>query len=243
MTISVGDLEFFASLNRPLNDTDPGGGGIDLTVRVLTSINFDNSKVKLISTSALDIQDCVIRGRDKGGYERTETVTLNGTIPVFSRTIFATILELLLNTVAIGIVSVKEIDDTLFHTVTIGEKGATSMFKYTYSSEGHTVVSYDKLFVKNTNDSDDLTDVAVKLSVDDNSVLALGIAGSVNDSVSIATRLIVPVGIVFYEIEELAQLNNDLTSGEYLGIWLKQTLIRNSLFTDPSYEISVMGGI
>lgn len=229
------DLKYYAAANRPLNDDDPIGGAIDLTTRILTTTIFNDYPVTVVSTSASDTQRLVIYGRDKGGYPRTENITLNGITSVIGKTIFDTILEVRLVSIAIGTITIVN-DDGLWYTIAIGEKGATSLFKYVTASEGQDITRYDKLFIKNTFNSD-LTVGTLELTVDGSNSLQIGFSGF-GGSLTSANRLTAPSGITF--ADGLHTIGT-LSAGNTIGVWIKQLLLAGSLPDESDYTLNIVG--
>lgn len=231
------DLKFYSCANSPHDDVSTLGGAIDTTIRILNTTIFTSDYISVVSSSASDIQDLVVLGRDFGGQPKIERLTLSGTTVVKGRELFDTILDVRLSSAAIGTVTIKQLEaDTTWYTIAIGEKGATSIFKYSYASEGEIVTRYDKVFLKNTA-AGDLSTATLELTADESGSLQVGFSGT-GGTLSIANRKTAPVGITF---TDGSQSIGTLSAGSTIGIWFKQELEESALPDVSSYTLNVAG--
>lgn len=236
------DLVFYGPESSPLDDISVAGGDINLKISIMTTVDLGNAtRLKLVSSSALDVQVVTIYGLGYNGTRLVEQITLVGTTPVYGFQTFQSILDISIPTDAVGTITIKDYTGvTTLYTIAIGKRRLTSLFKYAFSYEVEDgVVRYEKLFIKNTS-VNDLINAIVNLDLDSASNLTIGVDPSFNSSLSIADRLTAPVGVEFVELDELIELG-DLVGGDYIGIWLKQTLEANELPTDSSFDVNIYG--
>ncbi len=88
MSISATDLIFYASANKPTDDTSAGGGAIDTLERVTFDDVAANDDLEVVSSNAADTtQQITVTARLPSGAVSQQTVTLNGTTAVILSTL------------------------------------------------------------------------------------------------------------------------------------------------------------
>ena len=235
----AGDLAFYPSLSSPLSDTAAAGGGIDTASRLMTAILTTREKLEALSSSAADItQRVTIRGISFGGLVGIDVLRLNGTTVVKGLVEFRRVLEISLSASCAGTVSVRrQSDNVAIRTIATGITKYTTLFKYAYPLEQAALARYEKCFVKNNHGADSLPKVSLAL-VDASGLLTVGLAGSLNDSLSVANRRTAPSGITFSASSTYVN-GSDLTAGAAQGVWLKQTLSVNHRIVEASSNFTV----
>lgn len=241
MVISASDLIFYAAANRPLDDVSLVGGAIDIKTKILTTSIFAN-EVEVLSSSASDTQSLYLYGRAKNGRKGIRVIQLNGTTVVADPFYFDQIFDIQLSSDAIGTVTIRKAStDVTFVTISAGSRGHTSLFKYSYASEGQTFTRYDKMFAKNTSGADSLYDASVLL-IDESGNLTFGLDTSVNGNTSAANRKTAPSGITFYDLDTIVDVpGTDLASTARIGIWIKQVLRRRELPSNSDLVAAIAG--
>lgn len=180
----------------------------------------------VVSTSAGDVNDLLISGRTADGAYVQETITLTGLVEKLSTTVWERILDFQYNTIAAGAISIKQgSGGTLRYTIPIGEKGASALFKKSFSSSS-ILIRYDKIFFKNLHATITLQSSTVTLTADPDARIRMGVHTSYNDSAGIANRLTAPAGITFVD-DSVAQnlpLSGAFAAGSKIGVWLEENL-------------------
>lgn len=239
MAIASSNLIFYASASKPMDDSSSVGGAIDLKTKILSTVEFED-QIEILSSSSLDVQKLYVYGRAKSGHRAVRVIDLLGTTVVRDRFHFDTILDLRLTSDAVGTITIRKAStDVTFVSISAGSKGYTSFFKYSRSSEGQTRTRYDKCFLKNNHATDSLFNSSLYLSSVDEDV-EFGLDLSIDATLSSSNRLTSPSGITFS-----SDLTNtptaNLANGKAIGIWLKQTLLKNSLPESNDLVIAVGG--
>lgn len=235
--VSASDLVFYAAASKPLNDSDAGGGAIDLKTKILTAIEFDDS-VSVVSSSVLDAQRLTITGRARNGLPIQRSIALDGTTVVRDRFYFDIVTDVRLNSDAVGTVTIKQFNsDTTFVSIAAGKRGWTSPFANAYPLERNNFERYDKVFLKNEHASVDLVLPAIKVSSEFE--MELGISAAVSDTLSIADRITSPADITFSDADSYNSFAT-LAHGAHRGFWLKQILGGKTRPEDSSIVLTVV---
>src|SRR3990167_2960199 len=201
------DLIFYPSASSPFDDISTTGGAINTAGRLMNAILTTREKLNYVSSSASDTTvEVTVRGLSFGGLDTIERITLNGTTVIKGKAEFRRILDIALSAAAVGTVTIsKQSDSSSLRTVAAGITRYTTLFKFAYPLEGDDLVRYEKVFVKNTHGADALSEAAIAL-VSDSGILAVGVAASQGDSVSIANRRTAPSGITFESADEYVEI-------------------------------------
>ena len=92
MSVSGTDLVVYMAMNKPTNDTSLAGGGINSYIRATFDDPSSTVAINFSSSSALDVQNVSVTGRDSGGSISSETITLSGTTTVSTSNTYETVL-------------------------------------------------------------------------------------------------------------------------------------------------------
>jgi hypothetical protein len=227
MSILTTDLIAYGCASRPTDDVSTTGGAIDATTRPVFTQFGANAKLSLTSDGT-DTRNVTITGRDAGGAYITETVALTNAVEVLSANTYERILSVIAaSSSGTRTVTCKQgSGGSVIATIPVNEVGFYAMFINAASDPSVIKTRYEKLFWKNTNGSLTLTSSQVTLTADPSAVTQMGIAGSLNDSATVANRLAAPGGITFVGTGVAQNVPNsqNLTSGAGIGVWIKQTL-------------------
>jgi hypothetical protein len=227
LLIAASDLIYYASGNRPTNDTDVSGGAISLTSRFLDSQFSAAAVVALISDNAADTMNVTVVGRNAAGEVISEVKALNGTTEVLTTATFERIHSITLASAAAGTVLVKQgTGGTTRHSFAAGQLVAVIMFQRAAADPSTTKTRYEKGYVKNQHATESLTSSTMELTTDASSNYEFAISGAIDDTESVANRLAAPSGETFVDdgVDQAVPGGGDLAAGEAIGFWLKQTL-------------------
>ena len=247
MSITAAELVLYGPANNPTADGTTSGGAIDATRRPVFTQLLANSTLVYQSSSA-DVRQATATGRDNTGAVQTETVTLNGTLAVSGAQAFSRLQSVNLNTSGTG------------QQVTIGgsgigigggglgviypnEVGFYMLFRNAFSTSS-LQTRYEKMFGKNTDATLTLTTATVTLTADPSGVLTMGLATSVNDSGSVASRLnTAPGGVSFVGVGTVQNLpgTQNLAAASAIGIWISQALAVNNAPILNSFTTQLSG--
>lgn len=230
MAVADSDLVFYLSASMPEDDASTSGGAINTAARLLDQQLGSNDTVDVVSDGA-DTRDVTITGRDAGGAIVSETLTLNGATPVTGSQTFERILKIVLSaTDASRTVTVSDGDsgDGTLHTFNPDEDTARALF-YDAASESSQTQRYEKVFARNTNGTDTLTNAEVQNTTDPEGVMDIALAATKDDAVSVANRETEPdagdlVGEWTAENTPISVPSGQLAAGEAIGIWFRMTL-------------------
>jgi len=149
------------------------------------------------------------------------------------------VLQVSMNADAAGIVTVRSVDDTqVLGTIPIGERGFLCIHREASSSGGGTEVFYYKAFFKNTG-AGTLTSGQVSETNDAAGRVSFAVAGSVNDSGSVANRKTAPGGLTFDNA--VKNIPASLAPNDAIGVWFKYEFPAGDIEWKTSNSVKVMG--
>ncbi len=227
MPISSSELVLLSCASRPENDTSASGGAIDATRRP-SFIQLSTTSALTIASDGADTRSLTVKGRVASGALDTETIVLNGTSNVVGTKVFERIHSADLSTAdASRTVTVKQGSTTLA-TIPPNEVGFLGLF-INAAAEATATVRYEKVFWKNKNASLALSAATVTLTADPDSKIKIGLAPTVNDSVSVSNRKSAPSSVTFVDdgvAQNIPGVN--LNAGSAIGTWIQQSLDANN---------------
>ena len=256
MSITANQIKIYGCANIAENNTSEQGGGIDVGTRYIfadaalandpTSEGGDGT---LIYTSTNDADNGVTvtaTGRASGGYIVAETRELgNSGVGVAGSQQFERILKVVAGAHSYNI----DIEDSLGNDLTIMESGVNTVRRpfYNVSSSPNEILNYyEKIFVKNTNDTLSLLETTfLDGGGDTNDFISFAIATSVEDTESVDNRLTAPTGVgAFSKVtrtleDEAGKVNLD--ANESVGVWLRMTLPQNQSPSKDTFTLSISG--
>jgi len=235
MSITSAELIAYGAANKPQDDVSADGGAIDATYRPVFTQLGANDTLDYVSSNNADMMNITAEGRDPTGALVFETVALNGTTTVHGVQVFERVLKVSLASAAAGTVTVTAHTAAItVGTIPPGEIGFYALFIGSFSSSVEEI-RYEKIFWKNTDGSLTLTSSQVTLTADPESVINIGLAAAVNDSVSVANRFTAPAGVTFVGVGVAQNVpgGGNLAAGSAIGTWIKQDLpIAHAAFKD-----------
>lgn len=234
MSITAAELIAYGSASLPTDDVSTTGGAIDATRRPVFTQISSAEKLDLVSTAA-DVRNVTIVGRDSTGASISETIALNGTTTVTSVNTYARILSVNAATTNANTVTVKgHTSATTFATIPPSEIGFYMNFQNAFST-GSTETRYEKIFWKNTDATLTLTSSQITLTADTTGLLSVGCAPSVGDTATVTNRLTAPASVVFVGLSTAQNVpGGNIAAGSAIGVWVKQALaISQAAQTNP----------
>jgi len=131
-----------------------------------------------------------------------------------------------------------------YATIAIGERGFVRLFRNAISGAAQ-IARYEKIFFKNTHGSLDLLGATVVETADPEAKMTFTLAAAKDDSETIANRITAPgAGIIEPDVFDGAEKSvpgDDLDSGEYIGVWVKQTLAAYDIPFESTYTLKLAG--
>lgn len=244
-SITSSELVFYNAANEPTDSVSTGGGAIDTLRRPdFTQLTqAGGEKVDVVSSNAGDTtQTLTLTGRLVDGSLVSETISLNGTVTVSSTNTYERVLKAELSATCTGNVTTKgHTSTTVFRIIPAGERGYQAIFQQLASDPVSTTTWYAKFFIKNTDATLALTSSVVKENADPSGVIDFGLAGSLNDSVTIANRITAPGGIAFASTAVNVPNSQNLSSGSAIGVWLRLTLAGGNAALKTSWTGEIDG--
>jgi hypothetical protein len=228
MPIVAADLVKYGSLSRPSDDTSLTGGAIDPLDRPDITQLTANSVLAVISDGA-DTRVVTVQGRNAAGAIISDPITLNGTTEVLGTLTFERILTVTLSaTSATRTVLVRQgAGGATRAQIGINETTRTSLFRQS-ASEASIAIRYEKTFWRNNHATLTLNSAQVRLTVDPDSRIRIGLATAINDTATVANRKTAPGGVTFVDDNVYQAVPGGvLTAGDRIGIWWEQNLPAN----------------
>lgn len=243
MPIIGTDLNCFASLNRPEDDTTVSGGAVDRDNETTFTELAANDTLELVSNNAGDTtQNVTVTGRDNTGAVISDTKQVDGTNIVNFVGTFERILKVLMDADAVGNVEVRRTGDVAtVGTIPAGQRGFTRMF-INAASNTSPVTRYEKKCWANDHATLTLGDAVVTLTSDPADRIRIGLDTTKDSSSSVANRLTAPAGVTFVDNAVAVSIpGNQLEAGSYIGCWVEQALLANDAAFKNRFNTQLLG--
>ena len=243
MSVSGTDLVVYMAMNKPTNDTSLAGGGINSYIRATFDDPSSTVAINFSSSSALDVQNVSVTGRDSGGSISSETITLSGTTTVSTSNTYERVLTCVLSSGAAGTVTASGNGVNKLAEIPITESGFCRPFYDATASSSDSKTLYDKVFVKNNNSTSTLNNATlIEVSSGLYSNINFGLEDTKQSDQTIANRTTVPTGIGGgFGAGPSGMVDSELTAGDYQGVWLQLSLSAGETATNSFYQVQVSG--
>lgn len=242
MSVVASDIVVYAAQNMPSNDLTTAGGDINSGIRVVFTDIESNSIIYAYSSDNSDSGTLTVTGRDAAGIIVSENIGLSGTTTVSGSQVFERVLASTLDTQAIGTIGVS--GATFVGSVYPTESGFQRAFydATANSTGGSDKTLYEKVFVKNNNDTLALQAATItEVSTGLYSIISFGLEKSLNYTESVANRTIAPTGVTTYGSGASGVATSNLTPLDAQGVWLKMELVAGTSSTNSFYRLQVEG--
>lgn len=231
--------QWYASANMPEDDASPSGGAIDRSTLVVPEstdrFNEYSSSVRL--TSSLDADtgiDATVHGRDGNGDPLQETLTLDGTTPVYGDRVFAWVERIALAAPAAGTVTWTISDGTVIvGELPPGVTGLRRLFVGATAPASGGTDRYEKIFLANDATESLWIGVVVDVQAQIFPTRAEIALEDVQDGTgSVPNRLTEPTAITDKGFQESGLLvpGENLAAGAAVGVWLKYRFEQDAFF-------------
>lgn len=223
---TASDLIPFLSANHPEDDASTTGGARSAVERPLDSQFSATAAAALVSTNAADTMNVTVRGRDAAGEIVSEVIALNGTTEVVTTQTYERILTVVLAAGPAGTVTLRQgAAGTARHTFAPAETGARIFFIGAVADAVAAESRYEKYFWENAHATESLLGAQLQLSADPQANYQVGVAATIDDTVTVANRLAAPAGITFVDdAVDQAVPGTDLAALTAVGHWVRQDL-------------------
>jgi hypothetical protein len=222
-------MVLYGAISRPEDDVSVSGGAIDVTHRPLRYELSWRSLIQVVSTGFDDIRTVTIYGQDITGNDASGTISLQAMSPVSGVIEFLRVDKIEVSSAhpTYTISVIQQLGALVIHQINPGETGAFRMFLNANSNTVEPLDRHEKLFWKNTDDSDVPTEATVQLSHDAIGKLTIGLEATIDGTQSVPTRLDDP-GVTFYDDNIAVGVpGGTLPAGSAIGVWIRQTLSAN----------------
>ena len=243
MAVSGADLVIYMTNNKPTSDSSIAGGNINSYIRATFDDPSSTVAVNFSSTSALDVQDVSVTGRNAGGSITSETIGLSGTTTVSTSNTYERILTCVLSSGAAGVVTASGDGVNKLTDIPATESGFCRPFYDATASAASSKTLYDKVFVKNNNGTSTLSNATlIEVSSGLYSNIDFGLEDTKQSDQTIANRTVAPTGIGGgFGAGPSGMVDSELTAGDYQGVWLKLSLSAGEAATNSFYQVQVSG--
>ena len=243
MAVSGADLVIYMTNNKPTSDSSIAGGNINSYIRATFDDPSSTVAVNFSSTSALDVQDVSVTGRNAGGSITSETIGLSGTTTVATSNTYERILTCVLSSGAAGVVTASGDGVNKLTDIPATESGFCRPFYDATASSSTSKTLYDKVFVKNNNSTSTLNNATlIEVSSGLYSSIEFGLEKDKKSAQTISNRTSVPTGIDGgFGAGPSGMGDDELTAGDYQGVWLKLSLSAGEAATNSFYQVQVSG--
>jgi len=250
MPVVASDLIVYGATGIAEDDTTPQGGGIDTETRYVfddsSLANTLNDTVDVLSDDAADTtQTVTVYGRLSTGVITSENYSLAGLTPQSGVTTFERLLKVVVDAAHAGTITARDNGTTT--TIAALESGVLQVRRpfYDVSSDaagGSERNFYEKLFVKNTNDTNALLNAVIKESADPTGIITFALEDAQDDNEIVATRLTEPTGIsAAFDSADKNVPSTDLAPGSAIGVWMKMTLAAGAAAGKSTWTMNTEG--
>ena len=191
-------------------------------------------------------QTVTITGRVVGGAIETEVLSLNGTTPVVGIKTFERILKIVKSATTTGTITIDRSSSgpnvmVLLPAVLEGR----SMFLDSASAASPKSL-YEKVFFKNENGVDTLTNSNMTLTLEPAAAqdYLMAVEDAVDDTGTSTNRVTAPTGVsVFRQINIAEPIpgGGDLAAGEAIGVWMQMDLAADNAGVLDDYTLKLDG--
>jgi hypothetical protein len=258
MSIVASEVVIYGAINIAENDGDSHGGAISTSTRyIFGDANLANAPaasggdgtLRYLSTNDGDNGTSInVVGRNLGGSLVGETRTLgNSGVAVTGTQVFERIMKVVTDAHNYDII----VGDGAGQTVLTLESGVTTVRRpfYNASSDPNAEKTYyEKVFVKNNNDTLNLLGTAfVDGGGDSNNYVTFAVASEINSNETLTNRLTPPTGTGAGGFSKATKTlddetgSEDLNSGDAAAIFLKMTLPQNAFAGRDVWVLQVSG--
>ena len=244
MSIGSHELVIYTAANMPENNINIVGSGINSGVRASFDDLSSQAPVVVYSSSSSDTsQSLILTGRSAAGIIISDTIPLSGSTHVTSPKIYERVLKAHLSEDCAGIVTVSGNEINKIANIPIGERGFHRPFYDVVAKASTNQTFYEKLFVQNINPTLTLEEAKI-VEVNDGlySKIDFAIEDSKKSEQFIVNRAAIPTGVSGgFGNGPSGIIGNQLTAGDYQGIWLKLSLSAGEASINSFYEVQISG--
>ena len=244
MAVASSDLVIYVAANMPEDNTSTAGGAIDSGVRASFDDPSSAVQLKVYSADAADTsQTLTVTGRNAGGSIVSEGISLNGTTEVTSSNTYERILKTYLSATAAGAVTVSGNGANKITDIPVGETGFRRPFYDATAQIGSSKTYYEKVFIKNNNATSTLNNATViEVSSGLYSKIDFAREDSKQSSQTKSNRESLTTGVTGgFGVGPSGMVSDELTAGDYQGIWLKLSLGAGEAAANSYYEVQISG--
>lgn len=254
MPIVAADLEAWASVSTPEDDSTTSGGIIQDDahasggVKVVFADLSDADTIEVLSDGT-DTRNITIYGRLASGVIDSEVVALNGTTPVATTKTFKNFLKAVLaskdasRTVTVR----KATGDTEICTLGPNVIACRRLFYDASVPSSGSTVRYELIYLKNSHATLALLAAKAKLSADPSAKVKIALAVATGNTPSVANRVTAPTGGNLEAsgfVDDNVDINvpgTNLAAGAYIGCWLEFTLASGTAAIESSWTVNLFG--
>ena len=259
MSVSAGQLIFYASSGMPEDDSTVTGGDINSGIRLQFDDLEASTTIVAYSTSNVDINTLTVYGRNNAGSIVNEAITVSGTgLSLGGSTTFSGIFKATLShATGFGLITVSGSSQNVVAKIPINESGFRLPFYAATSAAGSSKTFYEKVFVKNRSGSSTLNTANVIQIADTgvSSKITFGLENGKSCPGPFLLSGVGPTGLVANRLTIPSHVDSfgsgtsgvwpsgtgNLEPTAYQGVWLKLSLDAGEGKLDSFYEINASG--
>ena len=259
MSVSAGQLIFYASSGMPEDDSTVTGGDINSGIRLQFDDLEASTTIVAYSTSNVDINTLTVYGRNNAGSIVNEAITVSGTgLSLGGSTTFSGIFKATLShATGFGLITVSGSSQNVVAKIPINESGFRLPFYAATSAAGSSKTFFEKVFVKNRSGSSTLNTANVIQIADTgvSSKITFGLENGKSCPGPFLLSGVGPTGLVANRLTVPSHVDSfgsgtsgvwpsgtgNLEPTAYQGVWLKLSLDAGEGKLDSFYEINASG--
>ena len=244
MPITASQLQKYAPVNTPENNSSISGGAIDITTTLKSFVQASATIPKIASSNAGDSMNVTLYGIDATGNVVSETKALSGTSQVAFTQSFVYLLKLTTSSAPAGNVTVYMNDGTTVIVVLdAGKRNNRVQFYDAASDENTEIFLYEKEYWKNEHGTLSLTTSRLALTADsiEDATHDVQVAVEASSDQSVANRLTAPSGGLTFVDEATDILIGSLAAGASKGLWTRCRLGAAAAQVRGTYQTRLAG--
>ena len=259
MSVSAGQLIFYASSGMPEDDSTVTGGDINSGIRLQFDDLEASTTIVAYRTTNVDINTLTVYGRNNAGSIVNEAITVSGTgLSLGGSTTFSGIFKATLShATGFGLITVSGSSQNVVAKIPINESGFRLPFYAATADAGSSKTFYEKVFVKNRSGSSTLNTANVIQIADTgvSSKITFGLENGKSCPGPFLLSGVGPTGLVANRLTVPSHVDSfgsgtsgvwpsgtgNLEPTAYQGVWLKLSLDAGEGKLDSFYEINASG--
>lgn len=258
MSVTASDLVVYASANMPTGNDATSGGAINTSTKMTFTDMANTTGLVMSSNGDSDSLQVTVTGRNAGGSVVTDTFLIHNTllrVTGDNEIAFERVLRFVESSGShTGIITIEQDDGPTWTNIATMENGIDNVYRPFYGVSSSTDGDrefFEKVFVKNNNDTNNLLSAVISESGETDlgsDKVTFDLANEQNDSATTTNRRTPPsAGSLLsgstgsWDDNDKAVPSTDLGTGSGIGVWVKLTLPESEAAKNGVWTLQIDG--